>query len=51
MVGCAHIQLWPESKTAALHVIAIADGHRNNDSESYLLAVINEWLTVHGYKL
>jgi GrpB-like predicted nucleotidyltransferase (UPF0157 family) len=51
IVGYAHIQLWQESKTAILHVVAIAESHRDNGCESYLCAVIDEWLIVHGYKL
>ncbi len=49
IVGYAHIQFWPENR-AAIRIIAVDDGKRNQNSGSIFLALIEKWLKSLGVK-
>lgn len=43
IIGYAHIQFWPEARTA-IRIIAIDENKRNQNAGSQFLALIEEWL-------
>ncbi len=49
IIGYAHIQLWPESRTA-LRIIVLIEKNRNFGYGSQFLSIIEKWMKVHEYK-
>lgn len=49
IIGYAHIQLWPNSRTA-IRIIVVDTPQRNHGYGSQFLQWIELWLTNHGYK-
>ena len=49
IVGYTHVQLWPEDR-AAIRIIAIDESKRGKHYGKELIAFIEKWLTLQGYK-
>ncbi|MDR1173443.1 MAG: GNAT family N-acetyltransferase, partial [Puniceicoccales bacterium] len=51
IVGYAHIQLWPEIVEATPPIIIVTEENLNRGFGTQFLVIIEEWLTVHDYKI
>jgi GrpB-like predicted nucleotidyltransferase (UPF0157 family)/N-acetylglutamate synthase-like GNAT family acetyltransferase len=51
IAGYAHIQLRPKNMSAILHLIVIKGENRNRHFGAQFLAIIEEWLKVHDYRV
>ena len=49
IIGYVHIQLWPD-KRAAMRIIVIDEGKRNNNFGGKFLQLCEKWLKSEGYK-
>lgn len=50
IVGYAHIQLWPENRSA-LRIIVVEESLRNHGFGAYLLEFCEKWLKSRGYSV
>ncbi|MDR2645670.1 MAG: GrpB family protein [Holosporaceae bacterium] len=50
IIGYAHIQIYPKSSEARLHMVVFTDEKDKLSYCSYFLSTIEKWTMVHGYK-